>query len=64
LAFWSLICHGYRTNISACRLDAALQEMAMGAKAVDVAFDYGFDTYAGFYKAFVRMYGISPKKYL
>ncbi|MCL2621120.1 MAG: helix-turn-helix domain-containing protein [Defluviitaleaceae bacterium] len=50
--------------ICKCRLDAALQEMAMGAKAVDVAFDYGFDTYAGFYKAFVRMYGISPKKYL
>ena len=38
--------------ICKCRLDAALKEMAMGAKAVDVAFDYGFDTYAGFYKAF------------
>ena len=26
--------------------------------------EYGFDTYAGFYKAFVKMYGCSPKKYL
>jgi hypothetical protein len=29
-----------------------------------VVLEYGFDTYAGFYKAFVRMYGCSPKKYL
>jgi len=46
------------------RLDHALAEIAGGRKAVDVVLDYGFDTYAGFYKAFVRMYGCSPKKYL
>lgn len=38
--------------------------MAFGKKAIDVAFTYGFSTYAGFYKAFVKEYGSSPKKYL
>jgi len=46
------------------RLDKALAEMSKGRKAVDAAMDYGFKTYAGFYKAFVRMYGCAPKKYL
>ena len=46
------------------RLDCALAEISSGRKAVDVVFEYGFDTYAGFYKAFVKMYGCSPKKYL
>jgi len=46
------------------RLDHALAEMSSGRKAIGVVMEYGFDTYAGFYKAFVRMYGCSPKKYL
>lgn len=46
------------------RLDHALTEIANGRKAIDVVLEYGFDTYAGFYKAFVRMYGCSPRKYL
>jgi AraC-like DNA-binding protein/Ser/Thr protein kinase RdoA (MazF antagonist) len=46
------------------RLDHALAEISSGRKAIDVIFEYGFDTYAGFYKAFVKMYGVSPKKYL
>lgn len=46
------------------RLDHALAEIADGRKAIDVTLEYGFDTYAGFYKAFCRMYGCSPKKYL
>lgn len=46
------------------RLNLALSEIAGGRRAIDVALEYGFDTYAGFYKAFVRMYGGSPKKYL
>ena len=46
------------------RLDHALVEISSGLKAVDVVLEYGFDTYAGFYKAFVKMYGCSPKKYL
>lgn len=46
------------------RLDHALAEIAGGRKAIDVVLEYGFDTYAGFYKAFVKMYGCSPKKSL
>lgn len=46
------------------RLDCALAEIADGRKAINVVMEYGFDTYPGFYKAFVRMYGCSPKKYL
>ncbi len=46
------------------RLDHALSEIAGGRKAVDVVLEYGFETYAGFYKAFTKMYGCSPKKYL
>ena len=46
------------------RLDHALSEISDGRKAIDVVLEYGFDTYAGFYKAFTKMYGCSPKKYL
>ena len=46
------------------RLDHALAEIANGRKAIEVVLEYGFDTYAGFYKAFVKMYGCSPRKYL
>ena len=46
------------------RLDRALAEIGAKRKAIDAATEYGFDTYAGFYKAFLRMYGCSPKKYL
>jgi AraC-like DNA-binding protein len=46
------------------RLDHALAEISSGRKAIGVVLEYGFDTYPGFYKAFVKMYGCSPKKYL
>jgi len=36
------------------RLDHALAEIASGRKAIGVVHEYGFDTYAGFYKAFVK----------
>ena len=46
------------------RLDCALAEIGAKHKAIDAAMEYGYDSYAGFYKAFLRMYGCSPKKYL
>lgn len=46
------------------RLDHALQEIASGKRAVDVVLSYGFETYSGFYRAFVKLYGCSPKRYL
>lgn len=46
------------------RLEHALAEIAAGRHAVDAAADYGFETYSGFYRAFVKLYGCSPKRYL
>ena len=46
------------------RLDRALEEISRGGSGIDAALAYGFDTYAGFYKAFVRMYGCPPKQFL
>ena len=46
------------------RLDCALSEISSGRKAIGVVLEYGFETYAGFYKVFEKMYGCSPKKYL
>lgn len=45
------------------RIDHALAEISRGRKAIDVVLEYGFDTYSGFYKAFIRLYGCSPRKY-
>ena len=50
--------------ISKRRINHALFEILAGRKAIDAVLEYGFDTYAGFYKAFVKMYGCSPMKYL
>ena len=50
--------------ISKKRIIHALFEILAGKKAIDTVLEYGFDTYAGFYKAFVKMYGCSPMKYL
>jgi len=44
------------------RVNYALAEISSGRKAIDVVLEYGFDTYAGFYKAFVKLYGGSPSK--
>jgi len=46
------------------RVELALGEMADGRRAEEAALEYGFDTYAGFYKAVVRIYGCSPRRYL
>lgn len=46
------------------RLAHALYAMAQGERVVDAALRYGFDTHAGFYKAFLREYGCSPTEYL
>lgn len=45
------------------RLRHSIYEISSGAKKQEVAFSYGFDTYAGFYKAFCREYGCSPSEY-
>jgi GNAT superfamily N-acetyltransferase len=45
------------------RLYSALDELAQGRKLYDIALNYGFETQAGFYKAFQRHLGCSPTRY-
>ena len=42
------------------RLLHGIYEIGSGRQMVDVALDYGFSTYAGFYKAFLREFGCTP----
>ena len=46
------------------RLLNALYDMHCGEKMVVVALDYGFETQAGFYKAFIREFGYTPTEFL
>jgi Ser/Thr protein kinase RdoA (MazF antagonist)/AraC-like DNA-binding protein len=46
------------------RLCNAIFEMQQGKETFDSILEYGFYTYAGFYKAFKREYGCSPIKYM
>lgn len=41
----------------------AIYEINSGRKMIDVALDYGFETYPGFYKSFVRELGYTPAQY-
>ncbi len=45
------------------RLINAAVEIVQGRKLIEVAVDYGFETQAGFYKAFLLQIGCSPKEY-
>lgn len=46
------------------RLIHAVYEIRCGHKRIDVILEYGFDTYAGFYKAFRREFGCTPSEFL
>lgn len=46
------------------RLLHALYDMHCGEKTVSAALAYGFETQAGFYKAFIREFGYSPTELL
>ena len=46
------------------RLLHGVYAMKQGAGKVDVALRYGFDTYAGFYKAFCREFASTPSDFL
>lgn len=46
------------------RILHAIYEISQTGKMVDTALLYGFDTHAGFYKAFKREFGCSPSKFL
>ena len=46
------------------RLLNALYDLHCGEKMIEVAMDYGFETQAGFYKAFIREFGYTPTEFL
>lgn len=46
------------------RLLHAMYDMHCGGKIIDVSLVYGFETQAGFYKAFVREFGYTPTEFL
>lgn len=45
------------------RLLHGIYEIECGRLMIDVALEYGFSTYAGFYKAFVREFGCTPAQF-
>lgn len=46
------------------RLRHAIYAIRCGSTGIDAALAYGFDTYAGFYKAFRREFGCTPSHFL
>ena len=46
------------------RLLHGVYAMKQGKSKTDAAFDFGFDTYAGFYRAFCREFGTTPADFL
>lgn len=46
------------------RLINAVYDMSKGTTKVDIALSYGFETYAGFYKAFKREFNCSPSEFI
>lgn len=45
------------------RLLHGVYAMKQGQSKIDAALSFGFDTYAGFYKAFCREFGTTPYKF-
>ncbi len=42
----------------------AIYEIVLGRKKNDVIYEYGFETYSGFYRAFIREIGYTPAQHL
>ena len=42
----------------------AIYDIGSGRKKNDVIYEYGFETYSGFYRAFIREIGYTPAQYL
>jgi len=45
------------------KLEYALYDLSQGKKVIEVAMDYGFETHAGFTKAFKKYFGYPPSLY-
>ncbi len=55
---------GVMAYVTRRRLAHAVYQMSLGRDKTTVAMDYGFDSYAGFYKAFRKEFAASPTGYL
>lgn len=62
--FGSVVGMPLAAYITRRRIKHAIYNVYKGEKLVDTALLYGFDTHAGFFKAFKREYGCSPSKYI
>lgn len=51
------------TYVTRRKLQYALYELARGEKVLDIALKYGFETHAGFSKAFKKHFGYPPNYY-
>jgi len=45
------------------RLECAVDKLTNGQRLYDIAYDYGFETQFGFYKALQKQFGCSPQEY-
>lgn len=62
--FTALVGLSVHAYITRRRLEHILYQHQEGQSLIDACLAYGFDTHAGFYKAFKRWQGCSPRKYL
>lgn len=46
------------------KLQFAVRDMSIGMNMNDVAFNYGYESYVGFAKAFKKVFGMSPTAYI
>ncbi|MHC1694104.1 MAG: helix-turn-helix domain-containing protein [Eubacteriales bacterium] len=53
----------FMSYVTRRKLEYALYDISQGERIIDVAMDYGFETHAGFNKAFKKHFGSSPSLY-
>lgn len=61
--FSSFVHFSVKDYVTKRKLQFALHDLTNGAKIIDIAMDYGFETHSGFNKAFKRVFGYPPSLY-
>ncbi|MFV0598773.1 MAG: helix-turn-helix domain-containing protein, partial [Bacteroidales bacterium] len=62
--FYAIVGMPIMQYITRRRLLNAIYEISIGNKMIDIAICYGFNTHAGFFKAFRREFNCSPSEFL